>query len=1249
MLPGSRDDSGARCRYNGAIISHVREDEAMRAAVMTLVVLLADTAHGQSTLITINDRRDHVFDDQRHLLYISQEQGTIARYDVLADEFLAPYDVGNELNGLDITPDGNDLYVAEVVFGPTQGFVRKVRTPDGTVTNLTYDLTQSEEGSWDVVIMSNDKGFFTAQRSGSGGRVPIREITLADDTIVQRDDTPGSGINGWVVTRTRLDRSADRTAAFIVEPVASKGPVFSYDAATDTFPFAAEVGSFLQNNLAAVERTGQLIAFEFGIGTPVLDPQLAALDVINGFQGGLLFSPTQDTLYMVDDLMDELVALRVGTWAELFRMDIGEDVGASVAFASGVMSISADGRRLFLSTPAGIRMFPLPDRGADDCNDNQVADLCDIACAAEDPLTGRSCTEALSCGTETDCNGNIVPDECEVDCDDNGIVDECDIAAGAADCNLNGILDSCEVTSGSVFDCQPNGIPDPCEGDCNGNGIADACDIADDRNGDLDGNGILDACEPTDGGLLIAVPDRRDHVHDGRRDILYITTTNGHIERFNTATLTALPPFAVGVKLNGIDIAEDSSCVVVAEEAQGATLGLVRDVDVTTGGVDNVFFELTSAELGAWDVAISTGGKAFFTTDRSGSGGRVPIRELDLAAHTVIEREDALGSGFDGGVVKQTRIDRGAERTLLFFVEPVASKGPIFTYDAATDTFPHAAEVSSFLQHNLAAVSRDATAIAFEFGANLSLMNPDLTAIDTIEGTLGGVAFSPVADILFGVDDVANEVVAFDMISWNELYRLPIGENIGTSEAFGSGVTSMSADGRLLFVSTSQGVRMIRIPGLETFDCDDNGASDICDLDCAAVDPVTGLACSGHRACGQAGDCNANDRLDLCDVQDGASPDVNRNTVPDECESCRNLSDCADRDGDDITDDACMWHACGTDFDGLCTSSPRSAADYGGPFGACAPDGIRDGHDRYHALNCFADQNTAGHLGYPCEPAAPAAYNVDGASPDLPCTPDGFCDAADALQVIDIFGGDLSCTCTGGPQPMWAALHPHDGARVDLVAAARAVRPGHVVEVQAILRDALPALRAYQLHLAVRGGTRGQLMLVDIAVDSATTPFDTRDVWTAFNVHHGQMARGVTGSAQPVERNVHLATFTYLASPNAAGDFVVELQHDRERPDDRTFLFADRAGQLIPTLGNNRNIIHITRTHDGPPPTRITRKLRPGHPAARRIPRPGADTIVDHCFCRCGTPRSVQTEPRETMRCQWWRWSRHQAIDNPAH
>jgi hypothetical protein len=120
------------------------------------------------------------------------------------------------------------------------------------------------------------------------------------------------------------------------------------------------------------------------------------------------------------------------------------------------------------------------------------------------------------------------------------------------------------------------------------------------------------------------------------------------------------------------------------------------------------------------------------------------------------------------------------------------------------------------------------------------------------------------------------------------------------------------------------------------------------------------------------------------------------------------LSDCADVDDDGVRDDACTWWSCSG---GGCQGQPVPFADLGGAFGACPPDGVTDGNDRFHALNCFANTDVAGDSGYPCEAAPPQAYNVDAGGPFGDCLPDGVCDANDAFHALNAFDGSSTCTC----------------------------------------------------------------------------------------------------------------------------------------------------------------------------------------------------------------------------------------------
>lgn len=129
--------------------------------------------------------------------------------------------------------------------------------------------------------------------------------------------------------------------------------------------------------------------------------------------------------------------------------------------------------------------------GFADCNENGIADPCDIDCGP----AGGPC-DVEGCGESDDCNENDVPDDCEpdADCNTNGIQDICDTYSGASeDCNADDIPDECQTD----LDCNGNGQIDECEElpDCNHNGNPDTCDLLWGSSYDCDGSGIPDECE----------------------------------------------------------------------------------------------------------------------------------------------------------------------------------------------------------------------------------------------------------------------------------------------------------------------------------------------------------------------------------------------------------------------------------------------------------------------------------------------------------------------------------------------------------------------------------------------------------------------------------------------------------------------------------------------------------------------------------------------------------------------------------
>ncbi len=305
---------------------------------------------------------------------------------------------------------------------------------------------------------------------------------------------------------------------------------------------------------------------------------------------------------------------------------------------------------------------------------------------------------------------------------------------------------------------------------------------------------------------------------------------------------------------------------------------------------------------------------------------------------------------------------------------------------------------------------------------------------------------------------------------------------------------------------------------------------------------------------------------------------------------CVNSDECADLidnltgmpPADAVRDNACLWWSCGggtcsndpaqpCDIDGDCgagnSCTPGVAntctsfaliepSDMGSPFNNCEPDGFCNNSDVNHALLCFAASS-------PCE-----KINIDAGGPFSDCNPDGFCNLFDANHALACFANQSPCDCSGGPAPQ---IGSNTVAQVTLTARAsvRTVQPGQVFQVNVFIDGSLDALQSYQLHTAVTGGSRGRFDLVDVSIEDRgdhvfagqASQFD------AFNIGTSQMIGAMYGGFVDTPRNAYLATFTYEASTDASGTFVIDVLHD-ETVGDQTFLIG----------ANYRDRIEVTQT-----------------------------------------------------------------------
>ncbi len=290
--------------------------------------------------------RDLIFDRTRDQLLVVQPT-RVERYGAASGELLDSIDVGLDLLGGDITPDGNFLYITE----RNSHSIYKVNLASKAVSSFIVsdylgtpiDLSIGAGGA--IAIISQ-------AYQGSGDN--LRTINLADDSI---GDLSWKDIGPLSLSRPAiLARSADYSYVAIT----SASDDHSFTSAgvwSERFQTRGDVSAL------AVSRNGDLHAISTPEGVYVVDDQIALVKTFSTSGAGVLFDPTVDVLYVADPDTDTLTGYDTNSWAELFSVAIGENLTPADPFGIGVMTASDDGEFIYLATFFGVRAFHMS--GAD--------------------------------------------------------------------------------------------------------------------------------------------------------------------------------------------------------------------------------------------------------------------------------------------------------------------------------------------------------------------------------------------------------------------------------------------------------------------------------------------------------------------------------------------------------------------------------------------------------------------------------------------------------------------------------------------------------------------------------------------------------------------------------------------------------------------------------------------------------------------------------------------------------------------
>lgn len=323
--------------------------------LLVWVVLAFHTgAHALGSLIPAPARVDMVHDQQRDIVYIS-DGGNVLRYHVGSASFLAPIALGGQLSGIDLSPDGTTLAVADRSSTASSLWVHLVRLSDLSVSRVFMTKQSGEDGSWTVAFAADGSLFITSRYAGSGW-VPMRRYhpttgALMTIASVRQDTMLATSGDGKVVGFAEANISDGAWGAFFTQSnqlVRRTG----YEQGTSAFNWELSLNA-----------NGSQFVIPTYFGAYFHDSGYARVATVGTYAGqtpiGTAAHPVEPLIYFPFAQTREVRVYDTRNFTLVNSYDFEEsfDWIGNWAFVEGRTRLSRDGSLLMVTVSGGVRIL----------------------------------------------------------------------------------------------------------------------------------------------------------------------------------------------------------------------------------------------------------------------------------------------------------------------------------------------------------------------------------------------------------------------------------------------------------------------------------------------------------------------------------------------------------------------------------------------------------------------------------------------------------------------------------------------------------------------------------------------------------------------------------------------------------------------------------------------------------------------------------------------------------------------------
>lgn len=319
-------------------------------------------ASAEGTFISAPSRVDMVYDDAREILYITNG-GSVLRYQMSTNSFLDPFELGGNLKGIDISPDGNTLIVADNSYTLSNTWIYEIDLVSGANKKVNFPRSSGEGGTFAVAFGNDGKVLAT---HSDGSFVPLRRYDPVSGTM---------SVLASVRHRTMLRASADGSVIAFAESDISDGRWGSYrvsDGSIIRKQGYSDGTSWFNYEIAINHDATQYAIPTYG-GTFIADADLVKNpDLIGGYTTqhpiGVAYSPTQDIVYFPWSGTNKVYAYDTNTLTKIAEYDFENAFNhhGNYAFVKGRLKTSSDGNLLFATVDGGVRYVNVQGGSAPD-------------------------------------------------------------------------------------------------------------------------------------------------------------------------------------------------------------------------------------------------------------------------------------------------------------------------------------------------------------------------------------------------------------------------------------------------------------------------------------------------------------------------------------------------------------------------------------------------------------------------------------------------------------------------------------------------------------------------------------------------------------------------------------------------------------------------------------------------------------------------------------------------------------------